>query len=126
MAKRDLYTIEFPVRCSPSILYNLFSNAAGLSEWFAEQVSNKGNEYSFSWEGNVEKAILLEVKQDEFAKFKWDWMEKNEYFEFKIENNPITNETVLMISDFANKNDIKDQQQLWESQIHELMYRVGS
>jgi START-like superfamily domain len=58
--------------------------------------------------------------------FKWDWMDENEYFEFRIEKSPVTNETILTISDFAEKNEVKDQEQLWDAQINDLLHRVGS
>jgi hypothetical protein len=32
----------------------------------------------------------------------------------------------LIIKDFAEKNEIKDQSQLWGYQIKELFYRIGS
>jgi len=52
--------------------------------------------------------------------------DKNEYFEFRIEKTEISNQTILVISDFAEKGDIKDQSQLWEYQIKELFHRLGS
>ena len=52
--------------------------------------------------------------------------EKNEYFEFKIEKTEISNQTILIVKDFAEKNDVKDQSQLWEYQIKELFHRIGS
>ena len=34
MSKKALYTLEYPVRCSPGILYEFLSTPAGLQEWF--------------------------------------------------------------------------------------------
>jgi hypothetical protein len=31
-----------------------------------------------------------------------------------------------MIYDFAEKADMKDQQQLWDTQVHDLKHRIGS
>jgi hypothetical protein len=53
-------------------------------------------------------------------------MGKDEYFEFRIEKSPVTNETLLTVTDFADKNEISDQTLLWEAQIHDLKHRVGS
>jgi len=52
--------------------------------------------------------------------------EKNEYFEFRVEKTEISNQTVLIIKDFAEKNEIKDQTQLWQYQIKDLFHRIGS
>ena len=51
---------------------------------------------------------------------------KDEYFEFRIEKTEITNQTILVIKDFAEKKEIKDQTQLWDYQIKELFHRLGN
>ena len=38
---KQLYTLEFPVRCSPSILYEFLSTPAGLAEWFADKADER-------------------------------------------------------------------------------------
>ena len=126
MSKKQLFTLEFPVRCSPNILFEFLSTASGLQEWFADKVDEWENVFSFSWNGGVpDKAELLDQEADKFIRFKWLHSEKNEYFEFSIEKTEISNQTILVIKDFAEKNDIKDQSQLWEYQIKELFHRVG-
>ena len=40
MNKKQLYTLEYPVRCSPTILYDFLSNPSGLQEWFADHVDD--------------------------------------------------------------------------------------
>ena len=126
MSKKQLFTLEFPVRCSPNILFEFLSTASGLQEWFADKVDEWENVFSFSWNGGVpDKAELLDQEADKFIRFKWLHSEKNEYFEFRIEKTEISNQTILIIKDFAEKNEIKDQSQLWEYQIKELFHRVG-
>ena len=126
MSKKQLFTLEFPVRCSPNILFEFLSTASRLQEWFADKVDEWENVFSFSWNGGVpDKAELLDQEADKFIRFKWLHSEKNEYFEFSIEKTEISNQTILIIKDFAEKNDIKDQSRLWEYQIKELFHRVG-
>ena len=69
---------------------------------------------------------MLEKEQDKFIRFRWSYMAKDEYFEFAIDKSEVTNQTVLIIKDFADKKDIKDQSQLWEYQVKDLFYRLGS
>ena len=85
------------------------------------------NVFSFSWNGGgvPDKAELLDQEADKFIRLKWLHSEKNEYFEFSIEKTEISNQTILIIKDFAEKNEIKDQSRLWEYQIKELFHRVG-
>ena len=125
MAKQ-LYTLEFPVRCSPVILYEFLSTPAGLQEWFADKVDDRDNIFSFTWNGTTDKAEVLEKEQDKFIRFHWLHMPKEEFFEFKIEKSEVTNQTILVIKDFAEKKEIKDQSMLWDYQVKELFHRLGN
>ncbi len=125
MAKQ-LYTLEFPVRCSPVILYEFLASPAGLQEWFADRVDDRDNIFSFTWNGTIEKAEVLEKEQDKFIRFHWTHAPKEEFFEFRIEKSEVTNQTILVIKDFAEKKEIKDQSRLWDYQVKELFHRLGS
>jgi len=125
MAKQ-LYTLEFPVRCSPVILYEFLASPAGLQEWFADRVDDRDNVFSFTWNGTIEKAEVLEKEQDKFIRFHWLHSPKEEFFEFKIEKSEVTNQTILIIKDFAEKKEIKDQSMVWNYQVKELFHRLGS
>jgi len=126
MSQRQLYTLEFPVRCSPGILYEFLATPAGLQEWFADKVDERDNVYSFFWNGAADKAELVEKEQDKLIRFRWLHFPSNEYFEFKIEKSEVTNQTILVINDFAEKKEIKDQTRLWDYQVKELFHRLGS
>lgn len=125
MAKQ-LYMLEFPVRCSPVILYEFLSTPAGLQEWFADKVDDRDNIFSFTWNGSSDKAEVLEREQDKFIKFHWLHAPKEEFFEFRIEKSEVTNQTILVIKDFAEKKEIKDQSMLWDYQVKELFHRLGN
>ncbi|MBL0054611.1 MAG: ATPase [Chitinophagaceae bacterium] len=126
MSKKVLYTLEYPVRSSPGILWDFLRTPAGLQEWFADKVDERDGVFSFSWNGTTDKAELLESEEDKFVKFRWNHQTKDEYFEFRIEKSEVTNQTILIIRDFADKKDIKDQSQLWEYQVKDLFHRIGS
>jgi hypothetical protein len=126
MSKKVLYTLEYPVRCSPRILYEFLRTPAGLQEWFADQVDERDGVFSFSWNGNAEKAQLVESEEDKSVKFHWLTSAKDEYFELSIDRSEVTNQTILVIKDFADKKEIKDQSQLWEYQVKDLFHRLGA
>lgn len=126
MSKKQLYTLEYPVRCSPTILYEFLSSSSGLQEWFADKVDDKDGVYSFSWNGSVDTAELLESEEDKFIRFHWSHAPKDEYFEFRIEKSEVTNQTILIIKDFADKKEIKDQSMLWDHQVKDLFHRLGA
>ncbi|RBL94016.1 START-like domain-containing protein [Chitinophaga flava] len=126
MSKKVLYELEFPVRCSPGILYEFLSTPAGLQEWFADKVDYRDNVFSFSWNGSSEEAEILEQEEDEFIRFHWLHAPREEFFEFRIQISEVTNMTILVVKDFADKREIKDQSQLWESQVKDLFHRIGN
>ncbi len=97
-----------------------------MQEWFADKVDERESVFSFSWNGAVEKAQVLDKELDKFIKYRWISAPKDEYFEFRIEKTEITNQTILVIKDFAEKGDIKDQSQLWEYQVKDLFHRLGN
>ncbi len=126
MSKKNLFTVEVPVRCSPSILFEFLSTPSGLQEWFADEVDQRDETFYFSWDGSTDEAELLESEENVFVKFRWDYYSDDEYFELRIAQSDVTNETILQVSDFADKAEIKDQQQLWNRQINDLKHRIGS
>ena len=123
---RQLYTLEYPVRCSPSILYEFLSTPAGLQEWFADRVDERDNVFFFSWNGSSQKAEVMESQEEKFIRFHWLDTPKEEYFEFSIEKSEITNQTILVVKDFAEKKEVKDQSMLWDYQVKDLFHRIGS
>ncbi len=126
MSKKQLYTLEYPVRCSPSILFEFLTAPSALQEWFADVVDEKDGVYSFTWNESTDYADVLEKEQDKRIRYRWQHGDKEEYFEFEIDKSEVTNQTILVVKDFAEKKEIKDQSQLWEYQIKELFHRLGS
>ena len=123
---KQLYTLEYPVRCSPSILYEFLSTPAGLQEWFADKVDERDSVFSFTWNGSTDKAEMLEMEEDKFIRFHWLNGPKNEYFEFSIEKSEVTSQTILVIKDFGEKKELQDQKRLWDFQVNDLFYRLGN
>ena len=126
MSKKVLYTLEYPVRCSPGILFEFLSNPSALQEWFADKVDERDDIFSFSWNGAEEKAEMVESEEAKLIRFHWIESPKGEYFEFSIDKSEVTNQTILIIKDFADKKDIKDQSRLWERQVKDLFHRLGN
>ncbi|RYZ23205.1 MAG: ATPase [Chitinophagaceae bacterium] len=125
MSKKQLYTLEFPVRCSPTILYEFLSTSSGLQEWFADKVDDQDNVFTFGWNGSEDTAEVLEKEEDKYIRFHWSHAPKEEYFEFRIEKSEVSNQTILVIKDFADKKEIKDQSALWNHQVKDLFHRLG-
>lgn len=121
------YQIEFSINASPSLLYNYISNPSGLSEWFAGNVNSRGEKYTFIWDGHEESAFLMKSKQDTYVRFQWEDDEDTKYFfELNIVVDELTNDVSIVITDFAEEDEIEESKELWESQIEDLKKVLGS
>ena len=59
MSKKQKFTLEYPVRCSPTILYEFLATSNGLQEWFADKVDDKtSEELSFTISQKIEKEMV--------------------------------------------------------------------
>jgi uncharacterized protein YndB with AHSA1/START domain len=125
-AKRVQYKVEYLFRASPTIVYQFLTTPACLVRWFCDEIDINGNAYTFFWDGDEQTALLIEDWEDELLRFEWeDAPQPNEYLEFKIGKSPITEETVLTITDFCDVNDVKSAQKLWDSQIQQMRAETG-
>jgi uncharacterized protein YndB with AHSA1/START domain len=123
------YEIEFPINSSPQLLYQYISTPSGLSEWFADNVNSRGEFFTFIWDDSEEKARLCSKKSGEKVRFKWvdaNNKDTDYFFELNILVDEITKDVSLMVTDFAEKDEIKEATQLWENQISDLKHVIGS
>ena len=127
MEKKVKYTLEYSFNSSPKVLYNRISTVAGLSEWFADDVTLKGKNFVFVWDGTEQEAELLGKKELTYAKFRWiDEEDDKAYFEFRINVDELTGDVALIITDFAYEDEKEDDIDLWEAQIDNLKSVIGS
>lgn len=121
------YELEFPIHASPSMLYQYFATPSGLEEWFADKVNSRGKVISFFWDDSEEQATIVTKKSEEKAKYKWVESEGDDsYFEFRIQVDAITKDVSLIVTDFAEEDEIEESKMLWENQIDELKHRIGA
>ena len=121
------YEIEFPIHASPSMLYQCFATPSGLEEWFADRVNSRGKLITFLWDGSEEEARIITRKNDERARYKWTESEDDDsYFEFRIQVDDITRDVSLIITDFAEEDEVEEAKQLWENQIDTLKHNIGA
>ena len=127
MNGKKLFSLEFNFHCSPQLLFQYLSTPSGLSEWFADDVNvDRDGVYTFSWEGSEQQATLVSKKKNNHVRFKWLGSDE-EYFEFLIQVDELTNDISLIVTDFADDEDDKeDAVQLWDLQIDNLKKIIGS
>jgi len=121
------YTIEYPIKTSISVLYRRLSTPSGLEEWFADSVNIKDGILIFSWEGSEQDAKVLKKINDEFIQYQWlDDEDTERYFEFAIQVDEMTKDISLIITDFAEDEEEKEEGLLlWNTQIDNLKQAIG-
>ena len=127
MEDKIKYEMEFVVHASPSLLYQYIATPSGLSEWFADNVNSRGEVFKFIWDGAEEQAKLITKKSGERIKFKWLEDEDDPYyFEIRIQVDEITKDVSIMITDFAEEDEVEEAKMLWTNQISSLKQVLGS
>ena len=127
MAKQK-FVGEYPINASRKMLFPYLSTATGLCEWFADDVHIRNNVYTFFWDGSQQEARLVKKKDNLFVRFKWlDNEEADIFFEFLIQVDDLTNDVSLIITDFAEDEDEKEENTLlWDTQVENLKHALGS
>jgi uncharacterized protein YndB with AHSA1/START domain len=127
MIDKVKYEMEFPIQASPSLLYQYISTPSGLSEWYADDVNSRGELFTFIWDGSEEEAKLLSKKNGERVKFRWEVDDETPYyFEIRIQVDEITKDVSIMITDFAEDDEVEEGKMLWDNMISDLKQVLGS
>ncbi len=120
------FELEYAINSSPKVLFNRLSTPGGLAEWFADDVNLRGGIYTFIWEKSEQQAEVVQRKDNKFIRFRWIGEEdKDSYFEFRLNQDELTGDVSLMITDFAEDDETTDAVDLWDTQIAELKHVIG-
>lgn len=128
MAEKLKLQLEYILNCSPKVLFNRLSTASGLSEWFADDVRVQGNLFTFVWEDTDQVAEKKNHKENKMVRYEWtenDSKEEN-YFEFVIAQDDLTNDVSLLITDFVDEEEKESSTDLWNTQVTKLKQLLGS
>ena len=127
MTTKKAFSIEYDFQSSPQLLFQYLSTPSGLSEWFADNVNSRGEDYTFIWDDTEEYAKLIQKKNNEKVRFRWLNDEDDQddcYFEFKIMVDEITKDVSLNVSDFADEDELEEAKMLWNNLVSSL--KAGS
>ena len=125
MTDKTKIQLEYIVNCSPKVLFNRLSTPSGLAEWFAEDVSISGREFTFKWKGSEEVAELIMQKENKMVRFSWV-DEPDTYFEFRITQDELTGDVSLIVTDFVDPEDREESIGMWNNHINELKHIIGA
>ena len=118
--------LEYLINTSSKILFNCISTPGVLSEWFCDDVNiSKDGQYTFFWDGSEEVALLVNKKNYESIRFRWEDDDEEYFFEFAIRIDPMTKQVALIITDFSDEDEVDEAKLLWDSQVASLKSIVG-
>ncbi len=121
------FELEIPIHASSSMLYQYISSPSNLQEWFADKVNVRGKIVTFEWDEVEEQAEIITKKTNERIRYKWLESEGDDsYFEIRIQVDALTKDVSLMITDFAEEDEVEESKKLWENQIEELRHTIGA
>lgn len=129
MSIKKSFSIEYDFHASPQLLFQYLSTPSGLSEWFADNVNSRGESFTFIWDDSEETALLLQKKNNDKVKFQWQNDEddaEDYYFEFKIQVDEITKDVSLIITDFAEEDELEESKMLWDNLVSDLKQVLGA
>ncbi len=125
MARKKI-RMEFVLHASTNLVYPYLSSAGGLSQWFCSDVDTRLDYFTFKWETDSQKAKVLKKVLNKSIKFQWDGSAQDEYFEFELERDAITDGLALIVTDFTEEAEEKESRMLWDSQVHDLKSCIGA
>ena len=123
--------IEYPLAIkSPALIWEQISSAHGLERWFADHVNEEDGMFTFTWgepwtEQDVREAHVLESVVNDHIRMKWDEDDDDSYFEMRIAKSDLTHQLNLLITDFAEDDDVDGLKILWESMLDRLHRASG-
>ena len=126
MSDKKKYELEYLIKSAPKILYNRLGTPDGLEQWFADAVKIEDDILTFTWDNNDQQAKIIGKKANDYIRFRWLDEDEDTYFEFKIKIDDITSEVALIVTDFADEDEIEEATLLWDSQVNSLMRLLGS
>ena len=117
--------LEYIINTSPNILFTCLSTPSGLSEWFANDVNIKDDTFTFFWDRSEESAKLMKSKKDSI-RFQWeDDQGEDYYFQMAIKIDDLTKDVALLITDFAEDDEVDEVTLMWDNSISKLKQAIG-
>ena len=119
--------LEYPLRSSPHILYQYVSSPSGLQSWFADHVEAKHGRYIFRWEDGTETiGEILKNVTNKYIRFSISNADSDEYLEFRVAQDDITDDVELIITEFVNEDEEEVAASIWDSAVDNLKHIIGA
>ena len=123
---KERFQVEYSLNTSAKLIFARLSTPGGLNEWFADNVTVRGKNYTFAWGEESRVAELTAIKDLRFVRFHWLDDDDAYYFEFRLTSEELTSDLALVVIDFAEPDEIESAKELWDAQIADLKHNLGA
>lgn len=125
------FEMEYPINASPRLLFPYLSSAAGLSQWFCDDVRldpdhrlnmvwDKQNHYAeitLQRPGRSIRYVFLDERKQPLS--------DANFLDFSLEYSKITDSVFLRVTDYSDHSNAQEQQELWDGLVGKLREQVG-
>ena len=125
-------TLEYELNTSSSnVVWNLISTLDGLSSWLADNIEQNGDVITFTWgevwtHHEIRSAKIISMEKNRFIRMKWDDDEEDDdYWEMRIEQSKETDDYLLLITDFADNDDVDGIKDIWNNNMNRMHQASG-
>ena len=116
---------------SLSLIWSYLSTAEGMLTWLADDIKEEKDTFVFMWgdlksHHEIRRAKILKRIKNSYVRWRWEDEEDAVAFvEMRIQKNELTNDVVLLITDFAYEEDIDSLRDIWEDNFERLHRTTG-
>lgn len=133
MMSKHKFNTEYEINASKKMLFPYLNTASGLAQWFADDVNvNEDKVYNFIWDGEDHRAKMVAHRSNSYVKFEFldengnhDEENDHAFFEFKLEQNELTQSVFLRITDYTDNDDEDELEDMWGNLVDTLRETVG-
>ena len=125
--KKIIFERELHAR-SEKTIWPLISTPEGLAKWIADEVTRDGESLQFTWGvdwRHHEERTAVVTQEVPPIHFGWMWEDEDFSVEMEIKRSDITGDYILIVTDYAEKDDEDWLRAVWESNFERLHSTTG-
>lgn len=115
---------------SPAIIWKLIGTAEGLRLWIADEVTFDNGIVTLRWgegaQSHSQQAEIVESVKQSHLRMRWvDEEDPEAYLEMRMEYNELTEDYMLLITDYTMPEDVSSLYDIWADNLHRLHHSSG-
>lgn len=128
---KNKFIADYQINASKKIVFQYISTPSGLEQWFADEVKvNEDKNFIINFDDEDHYATQTAIRLNSHVKFEFydpaiPEEVDNNYVEFKLEENELTQTLFLKITDYSDGYDEEELTAIWGGLIGRLKEIIG-